>query len=169
MLSVSPSQSDQIVHTVMSLRGARYAFVLRDYANNYQLTNEVLPHTGTVALLGRTWAPTLAVNTTTGAETSGTLSVFERILIPDIKEASFVVKKNGSPTAYTFSDFGKINIAGLTNPDIVTVTGQYMIPVCIVDAPSTTIITNSNGVTLHKFLDMRLRQIFENELIKLTA
>src|SRR6266403_3918048 len=99
MLSVNPSQSDQIVHSVMALRGARYAFVLRDYAANYQLTNEVIPHTGTVARRGKTWTPTLAVNTSTGAETSGTLSVFERILIPDIKERAFVVKVNGSPAS----------------------------------------------------------------------
>lgn len=169
MLSVNPTQSDQIVHAVMALRGARYTFVMRDYANNYQLTDEVLPHTGTVALLGRTWAPSLAVDTTTGLETSGTLSVFERILIPDVKQTPLVVKVNDAETAYTISDFGKINIAGLVDGNTVTVTGQYLMPVCYVDAPSTTIITNSNGATLHRFSDMRLRQIFENELIKLTA
>lgn len=169
MLSVNPDQSDQIVHSVMALRGARYAFVLRDYASNYQLTDEEIPHTGTVALLGRTWKPTTSVDTTTGAETTGTLSVFERILVPDTAQTSFVVKKNGSSVSYTFSDFGKVNISGLVDGDAVTVTGQYLVPVCFVDAPSTTVITNSNGTTLHRFSDMRLRQIFENELIALTS
>lgn len=172
MLSVSPAQSDQIVHSVMALKGGRYAFVLRDYANNYQLTDEVLPHTGTVALLGRTWAPTLAVDTSTGLETSGTLSVFERILIPDAKDRAFVVKVNGSvpsPDGHTFSDFGRINIPGLVDGDTVTVTGDYMVPVCFVDAPSTTVITSSGGVTLHRFSDMRFRQIFETELVNLTS
>jgi len=172
MLSVNPAQSDQIVHSVMALRGARYTFVLRDYAANYQLTNEVIPHTGTVALIGRTWAPSLAIDTSSGLETSGSLSVFERILVPDTKQTPFVVKVNGSipsPASWTFSDFGKINIPGLVDGDTVTVTGQYLMPVCFVDAPSTTIITNSNGTTIHRFSDMRLRQIFENELIKLAA
>lgn len=172
MLSVNPAQSAQIVHSVMALKGARYAFVMRDYADNYQLTDEVLPHTGTVALLGKTWKPTTFVDTTTGSEVSGSLSVFERILIPDTAETSFAVKVNGSipsPADWTFSDFGEINIPGLVDGDTVTVTGQYLIPVCYVDAPSTTIITNSNGQTLHRFSDMRLRQIFENELINLTS
>lgn len=158
MLSVSPSQSREMVNIIMALNGGRKVLALRDYADNYQLTNEVLPHTGTVALLGRTWAPA-----------TGGLSVFERILVPDTTERAFVVKVNGVSTAYTFSDFGKINIAGLTNPDTVTATGDYLEPVCIVDSPSTTIITNSNGATIHRFSDIRMRQIFENELINLTA
>lgn len=164
MLSVAPSQSDEMVEIIMALYGARYPLVLRDYANNYQLTDEVIPHTGTVATIGRTWAPA-----------TGTLSVFERILYPDTQETAFVVKVNGSsisglsPAAYSFSDFGKINIPALTGGDVVTVTGQYLVPVCVVDAPSTTIITNSNGVTLHRFSDIRLEQIFENELTALTA
>jgi hypothetical protein len=172
MLSVNPAQSGQIVHSVMALRGKRYAFVLRDYADNYQLTNEVLPHTGTVALLGKTWKPTTFVDTDTGGETTGSLSVFERILIPDTKDRPFVVKVNGSvpsPDSHTFSDFGRINIPGLTSGDTVTVTGDYLTAVTYVDDPSTTIITNGNGQTLHRFSDMRLRQIFENELVKLTA
>lgn len=165
MLSVSPKQSDEMVEIIMALYGARYPLVLRDYANNYQLTDEVIPHaTGsTVCTIGRTWAPA-----------TGTLSVFERILYPDTQESSWVVKKNGvtlstSPAAYTFSDFGRITISGLIDADVVTVTGQYLIPVCIVDAPSTTIITNSNGVTLHRFSDIRFEQIFEAELTRLTA
>ncbi len=178
MLSVSPEQSAQIVHTVKSLKGARYAFALRDYADNYQLTDEVIPHGAaagvatTVALLGRTWKPTLSVDTSTGAETTTTQSVFERILITDAKQASFVVKVNGavpSPASWTISNFGRINIPGLTDPDVVTVTGQYLIACCYVDAPSTTTITSSNGTTLHRFSDMRLRQISETELVALTA
>lgn len=177
MLTVSPAQSDQIVHTIMALRGARYAFVVRDYANNYQLTDEVLPHTGEVALLGRTWAPSLAVDASTGAETTSPVSVFERILVIDTKEAAFIVKKNGvsisglSPAAYSISDFGQITISGLIDADVVTVTGQYLVPVTIVDAPSSTVITKTGtvGTTIHRFSDIRMRQIFENELIKLTS
>lgn len=164
MLTVNPAQSIEIVHIVMALNGGRYPLALRDYADNYQLDDEEIPHTGTTALLGRTWAPA-----------TGGLSVFERILLPDTTERPFVVKVNGvsisglSPAAYSISDFGEIEIPTLTTPDIVTVTGDYLIPVCMVDAPSTTIITNSNGSTLHRFSDIRMRQIFENELIKLTS
>lgn len=172
MLSVNPKQSDQIVRSVMALKGAQYAMVLRDYADNYQLEEEELPHTGTVALLGRTWQPETFVNSETGAETSGTLSVFERILIHDTKDRPFVVKVNGavpSPASWTFSNFGRINIPGLVDDDTVTVTGDYLMAVCIVDAPTTSIITNSNGETIHRFSDIRFRQVFESELLELTA
>ncbi len=95
-------------------------------------------------------------------------------MIPDTTERAFVVKKNGvsisgaSPAAYSISDTGEIDISGLTDGDVVTVTGDYLIPVCIVDAPSTTIITSVGG-NLHRFSDIRLEQIFEAELIALTA
>lgn len=155
MMSVSPKQSREMMSIVMSTYGALCAFAIRDYADNYQLTDEEIPHTGTVASLGRTWAPS-----------TGSLSVFERILIPDETERSFVVKKNGTPVSFTFSDFGKVNISGLVDGDTVTATGDYMIPVIILDAPSTSIITNSNGQSIHKFSDIRMEQIFEAELIK---
>ncbi len=166
MLSVGMNQSREMVHIIMAMRGARYPFAMRDYADNYQLTDEVLPHTGTVALLGRTWKP--------ATPASGARSVFERILIPDTTERAFTVKKNGvsiggmSPAAYSITEWGEINISGLSDGDVVTVTGDYLIPVCIVDAPSTTIITSVGG-NLHRFSDIRLEQIFEAELIALTA
>lgn len=169
MLTVNPTQSRQIVHAVRSLRGARYAFAIRDYADNYQLEDEEIPHTGEVALLGRTWLPDVFVDTETGEDASGSLSVFGRILIPDTKQRELVVKVNGAETACTISDFGKINITGLTDEDTVTVTCDYLIAVCFVDAPSTTVITKGDGEVIHRFSDMRLRQIFENELIKLTS
>ncbi len=159
MLSVGLNRSQEMVKIIMAMRGGRYPFALRDYADNYQLTDEVIPHTSGVALLGRTWAPA----------TGSGISVFERILVPDTTETSFVIKKNGSPASYTFSNFGQATVSGLSDGDTCTATGQYMVPVCIMDAPSTTIITNSNGATLHRFSDIRLEQIFENELIALTA
>lgn len=152
MMSPGPSQSDTMVALLMACGGSRKPFAIRDTAANYQLTDEEIPHTGTVALLGRTWSV-------------GSLSAFERILVPDETERSFVVNKNGSPVSFTWSDFGKINISGLVDGDNVTVTGDYMVPVCVLDAPSTTIITK----TVHKFSDIRLEQIFEAELIKLMA
>ena len=161
MLSVHTTQSLEMIKIIMATRGARYPLVLRDYADNYKLTDEVIPHTGTVASIGRTWAPS-----------TGSLSVFERILYVDQQETAFVVKVNGavpSPATWTLQDFGKINIPGLVDGDVVTVTGNYLIPVCMVDAPSTTIITAKGGTNLHKFSDIRFEQIFENELIKLTS
>lgn len=171
MLTVNPAKSRDMVHTIMSLNGGRRAVAIRDYADNYRLDNEVIPHTGTLALLGRTWLAPGAVQND-GDATTGSLSVFERILLPDATERPFVVKVNGavpSPANYTFSDFGRITIPGLVDADTVTVTGDYLVAVCIVDAPSTTVITNSSGTTLHRFSDIRLRQIFEAELVKLTA
>ncbi len=178
MLSVNPKQSKQIVQSVMALRGMRYPFAVRDYADNYQLEDEEIPHgstvgvASTVALLGRTWSPDVFVDTETGEEDSGSLSVFERILIPDTEEREFVVKVNGgipSPASWTFSDFGRINIPGLIDADTVTVTGDYLMAVCYVDAPSTTVITKGNNEIIHRFSDMRFRQIFETELVKLTS
>jgi hypothetical protein len=145
-----------MVKIVMATRGSRYPLSLRDYASNYILTDEEIPHTGTVARIGRTWDPA-----------TGNLSVFERILLIDQSETPFVVKVNGgvpSPALYTFQDYGKINITGLQDSDTVTVSGHYLIPVCIVDSPSTSIITNSNGTSIHRFSDIRLEQIFEAEL-----
>lgn len=159
MLSIYPKHSEEMVKIIMATRGARYPLSLRDYADNYILDDEEIPHTGTTATIGRTWEPA-----------TGTLSVFERILLVDESETSFVVKVNGgipSPVNWSFVDYGKISIPGLTDEDVVTVSGQYLIPVCIVDSPSTSIITNSNGSTLHKFSDIRLEQIFEAELEKL--
>lgn len=159
MLSVYPKHSEEMVKIVMATRGSRYPLSLRDYADNYILDDEEIPHTDEVALIGRTWEPA-----------TGTLSVFERILLIDESETPFVVKVNGgipSPALYTFEDFGKINITGLDDEDVVTVSGQYLIPVCIVDSPSTSIITNHNGTTIHRFSDIRLEQIFEAELEKL--
>ena len=161
MLTVAPKHSDEVVKIVMALRGSRYPLSLRDYAYNYVLDDEEIQHTGEVALIGRTWEPA-----------TGDLSVYERILLIDQSETPFVVKVNGgvpSPALYTFEDFGKINITGLQDSDTVTVSGQYLIPVCIVDAPSTTIITNSNGTTLHRFSEIRLEQIFEAELEQLVG
>lgn len=168
MLTVNPKLSRDVVHLTMAMNGARKPFAVRDYADNYQLEDEEIPHTGTLALLGRTWMAEEEVSNA-GVSGSGTESVFERILLPDATERSFVVSVNGTPVSPTFSDFGRMTIAGLTDGDTVTVTGDYLVPVCFVDAPSTTIITNSNGATIHRFSDMRLRQIFEAELIGLTA
>lgn len=161
MLSVAPQHSDEIVKIVMALRGARYPLSLRDYASNYILTDEEIPHTGEVATIGRTWEPA-----------TGDFSVFERILLIDQTETPFVVKVNGavpSPANYTFEDYGKINIPNLQANDVVTVSGHYLVPVCIVDQPTTEIITNSNGTTLHRFSDIRLEQIFEAELEAILA
>ncbi len=158
MLSVSPSQSQEMVHIIKALRGQRYPLALRDYADNYILDDEEIAHIGEIAKIGRTWEPD-----------TGDFSVYERILLIDQSEVEFVVKVNGgipSP-APTFDDYGKINIPGLADDDTVTVSGQYLIPVCIVDSPSTTIIKNQNGETLHRFSDIRLEQIFEAELVKL--
>ena len=160
MLSVSPAQSREIVNTIMVTRRRR-PLALRDYAENYILDNEEIPHTGTTALIGRTWAPE-----------TGSYSQFERILYVDEEETPFVVKVNGgipSPADWTLTDFGKITIPGLDAEDVVTVSGHYLIPVCFVDSPSTSIIKNSNGETLHRFSDMRFRQVFEAELEKLLA
>lgn len=157
MLSVSPKQSEEMIKIIMAVRGTRYPLSLRDYADNYILDDEEIPHTDTIATIGRTWEPA-----------TGSLSVFERILLTDTSETPFVVKVNGgvpSPADYTFEDFGKINIPGLDDEDVVTVSGQYLIPVCIVDSPSTTIITNG----IHRFSDIRLEQIFEAELENLVA
>ncbi len=158
MLSVSPKQSREMVHTTMVLRRRR-PLALRDYADNYILEDEEIPHTGTTALIGRTWAPS-----------TGSYSEFERILYIDQEETPFVVKVNGgipSPASWTLEDFGKIEIPGLDDEDVVTVSGHYMIVVCFVDSPSTSIITNGNGETIHRFSDMRFRQVFEAELEKL--
>lgn len=163
MLSVGPTKSDELMSIVMTM-GQRYPFAIRDYTS-YILDDEEITYTGTTAFIGKTWAPA-----------TGNLSVFERILYVDQEETPFVVKVNGvtlntSPAEYTLTDFGRIEIPTLVESPAMTVTvsGHYMVPVCIVDAPATSIITNSSGQTLHRFSDIRLEQIYEAELEKLLA
>lgn len=154
MLSVSPAQSLEMQKIIMTLRGARYPLTLRDYFDNYVLDEEVLPHTSETVEIGRTWTP---------ATGSFPTPYFERILFIDESETDFIVKVNGSvpsPAEYTFEDYGKINIPGLEDTDTVTVSGHYLMPVCIVDSPSATIISKS----IQRFSDIRLEQIFEAEL-----
>jgi hypothetical protein len=163
MISPDFGQSNEMVKMVMATRGARYPMVIRDYANNYQLTDETITHSGTTATIGRTWAPS-----------TGSLSVYERILYVDQTEQTFTVKVNGtplslSPAGFTLGDFGRITIPGLVDGDTVTVSGQYCVPVCFVDTPTTTIVLSRSGSTLHQFSDIRLEQIFETELTNLTS
>ena len=155
MLTVNPADSDDIMKLVMVVLGSRYPFLMRDYHNNYRLQDEVLPHTADGATLGRTWV-------------YGPMSIFERILFIDEAERAFVVKVNGLQVSYVVSDFGLLAISGgLVDSDVVTVTGDYLVPVCFIDAPSSSAIVNANGVTLHKFSDLRLEQIFEAEVRRL--
>lgn len=167
MATVSPEDSAEMQAIIMATFGARYPFAMRDYSN-YQLTDEVLTHSSGVAKLGKTWAPA-----------TGSLSVYERILVPDTSETPLVIKVAGSPIAYTVADFGLIS-GSFSDGDTVTATGQFLTPVCMVDQPSATMYTShaplliTTGVpvvntTTYQFADMHLEQIFENELIALTS
>lgn len=156
-LTISSKESDEMVAIIMALRGTRYPLTLRDYVN-YILEDEEIPHTGEIATIGKTWAPA------TGDMPE---PYFERILVIDQSETPFVVEVNGeAPSPYSFEDYGKINIPGLIDDDVVTVSGHYLMAVCLMDAPSTNIIKNKGGL-LHKFADMRFEQIFEPELERL--
>jgi hypothetical protein len=157
MATVSPEDSDEMQAIIMATLGARYPFALCDYSNR-KITNEIQQHSGTIVSLGKTWEPA-----------TGTLSIYERILVPDLTEP-FTVNVNGSPTLYySFEDFGKIDVADLTDEDTVEVTCNFLTPVCMVDTPSATMYANQNGVTLYQFSDMHFEQIFEKELITLTS
>jgi hypothetical protein len=166
MVTVNPSESLEVQKIAMASRVQRRPFSVRDYTA-FSFADEILTHDGTTAEMRRLWAPS-----------AGPFSEYERILIPDESEVTTVVKVNGTPllrTDWDFADFGKIVLDtpitpsdGLTG-DILTVSGEYLQPVCFVDNPSATILRGPSSRILYQFSDLRLRQIFEAELIALTA
>src|SRR5581483_9229787 len=157
MVSVSPDDSDEMQAIVMAMLGDRYPVAMRDYSA-YLITDEPCQFDNATGdwLIGRTWTPS-----------TGTRTFFERILVPD----DIVVLVNGSPattSGFTLKDFGRISFSGgVTTGDEVSVTGTYLRPVALVDAPSANLFGAVGGVTQYQFASMRFEELYEAELVEL--
>jgi hypothetical protein len=153
LVTLSPDDSAEMQAIIMAARGDRYPVAIRDYTA-YTLQDELCevdPVTNDF-LIGKTWEPE-----------TGDLSVFERILIPE----SIVVKINGSTATtgtVTQLDFGRLHIPSAATGDDVTVTGTYLRPIALLDAPAATAYGNIGGVVQYQFSSMRFEELFEAEL-----
>lgn len=159
MVSISPDDSDEMQEIIMALDGDRFPMAMRDYAA-YQVVDEVCAIDETTGdfLMGRTWAPS-----------TGSLTKFERILIPD---SDMVVKLNGSAAttgSFTIEDFGRIRPTSFSTSDEWSISGSYLKPVCLIDAPSANLFGSIGGVVQYQFDQMRFEEIYEAELIDLVA
>jgi len=158
-VSISPDDSDEMQAIIMALLGDRFPLAMRDYAA-YQVTAEDCQFDNLTGdwLMGRTWAPS-----------TGNFQFFERILVPE----SMVVSLNGSPattSSYAISDFGRIQFSGgVTTSDTVSITGTYLTPVALMDAPALQLFGSIGGVPQSQFSSMRFEQLYEKELIDILA
>ncbi len=164
MVSIGPDDADEFQNILLAHVGGRYPFAMRDWSA-YIFTDELLTHDTTTAPLERTWAPS-----------TGTRSVTQRILIPDISDVPLTVKVNGSPPtsgSWSVIDPGIIHFSPSIGAfDVVTASGQYLTPVCLLDNPTANIYRGpdaGSSKTLYAFPDIRLAEILEAELIELTS
>lgn len=160
-VTINPDGAEDVQSIILANLGARYPLAIKDWANNYQLTAEPQDYTfttdTTVANLQRTFTP---------ATGSRTFSQRVLILNPDVTLQIFV---NGSPltsgVTWSITDPGILVIDQLlTSGDILTVTGEYLIPVVFVDDALTMDVHLSGMFSISQ---MRLREIPEQELIDL--
>lgn len=160
-VTVNPDGATEVQSIILANLGARYPLAVKDWANNYQLTDEpqdwTLTTDTTVTNLKRTFTPA-----------TGSRTFEQRVLIlnPDV---SLQIAVNGSPltsgTTWNITDPGILVINQLlTSGDVLTVTGQYLVPVVFVD-DSLTMDVHLDG--LFSISQMRLREIPEQELIDL--
>jgi hypothetical protein len=156
LITVSWDFADEMQAIIMTA-GTRYPLALRDPVAN-ELVNEValIADDGLTAMVGKTWSPA-----------TGSRSVFERVLIVD---GPAVIKINGvtaAPGTAVLGDYGVITLSPALDPDSdeVTVSCDYLRPVCMVDAPAATAFAPRQ----YQFHDIRLEQIFAAEFIQLTS
>jgi spore coat protein CotF len=58
-----------------------------------------------------------------------------------------------------------LDVVGLTSGDTVTVTGEYLIPICFAED---SITSTMHALNTFEVSDIKLREILEQELIDLT-
>lgn len=158
MVTISPDDADEIQAIIMAMDGDRYPVAMRDYTA-YQVTGELCSFDNESGqfLMGRSWIPS-----------TGTREKFERILVPD----DIMVTINGSPAStgsITFHDFGRITYSGMSTGDTVEITGTYLKPVCLIDNPTADVFGSIGDVAQVQFASMRFEELFEAELLELTA
>lgn len=171
MVSIAPSpDAVEFQKILLSVLGQRYPFAMRD-PTSFTLSNE--PQTDFTTVGGTTHVRLYK----TFAPGTGALSYRQRILVPDLPSGSpdnsvpLVFTLNGSPNTPTILDPGIAVVGSVLSggDDLRIVSGQYMVPVCILDNPSATLERGPLNDILYSFQDVRLEEILENELVALTS
>lgn len=160
-ITVGPDDADEMMAMQMAVRGARWPLAIRDYANNYILTDEPQAWTqetdGAVINLSRLFTPS-----------TGTRSYSQRILIVDQRDIAFSVKINGiaaTSGTWALSDPGVLTVQGLSSGDLVTVSGNYLVPVTGPDMLEVMLHTPDT----FEVSDIGLTEILQAELVDLTS
>lgn len=165
-VTINPDGADETMAILLANLGARWPLAVKDYAGNYKLVDEPQTYTfttdTTVADLTKTFTPS-----------TGTRTYSQRVLILD-PDVTLSIKVNGAPLTsgitWSITDPGILVIDTLlTSGDVLTVTGQYLIPVVFVDDAITmnTHFVKEDGTAFFSIDNMRLREIPEQELIDL--
>jgi hypothetical protein len=168
MVSVAPGDDAvEFQKIVLAVLGQRYPFAMRD-PTSYTLSDEPLTDFTTVG--GTTHAPLYK----TFEPLTGARSYQQRILLPVTSispDIPLTFSLNGSPVVPTIIDPGIAVVGSVLSgsDDLRIVSGEYLVPVCILDAPAATIQRGPITDVLYGFQDVRLEEILENELIALTS
>jgi hypothetical protein len=169
MVSIAPGPDAlEFQNILLAIRGQRYPLAMRDWSS-YKLNNELLAWSHSISPAGSTIAPLRKLF----QPGTGAFYYYQRILIPDESEVSLSFTINGSPlpggVVATIYDPGYVSLNTSLSPgDQLKVSGQYLIPVCLVDNPSGTIIRGKPS-QLMSFDSLRLEEILEAELIALAT
>lgn len=162
-IAVDPAQASEMNAIMLAVRGARWPIAIRDYNDNYQLTAEPQTWTaetdGGVINLSREFTPL-----------TGSRTYSQRVLIIDERDESFQVFVNGSaavsPNSWALTDPGILTVQGLVSGDVVTVTGQYLVPCVFSGDKMTATIHTPETIEIS---NLTLTEILETELTSLTA
>jgi hypothetical protein len=169
-MTINPDNSFEAMKICLAMRGARWPLAIRDWANNYVLTDEAQTLDNTSGYYGGGQTAYNLHRKFTPA--TGTRTYTQRILMIDQTEVAFTVKVNGtpltgSPSLWHINDPGILVIdESLSGSDTVTVSGQYLVPVVFSDD---SLVINVRTKDLLSIDAVRLREIGEQELIALTT
>jgi len=161
-VGINPDYVAEVQAIFLANLGRRYPLAIKDWANNYSATDEVLEKTittdQTTAPLRRLYLPK-----------TGPRGYYQRVLVPDERVTPVTIKINGvtvtTGTEWTITDPGIITIYHALDPDdVLTWSGQYLVPVCP--------IQDALGIRVHHsslsgIEDVQFQEILEAELSQL--
>lgn len=164
MLSIGNGDaSEEFQRIVLSLLGQRYPLALRDLMS-FTMEDEELDWTAhastTTAPLRKLFEPA-----------TGDLFYYQRVLLLDgtpTFKLNGVALPGGVTATIVYPGIVSLNtVLGNSPLDVLTVSGNYFVPVCIVDDPASNIMRGPD--VLFAFESVRFEEILEAELIKLTT
>lgn len=142
--------------------GRLYPVAIRDWSD-YTLTDQPQNWSAGASSdsrfqLSRTYTPA-----------TGNRSLTQPIYLPDQTEVALTLKINGSAYggSFTVLDYGIIDMhTVLTSGDVVTASGQYLVPACFMEDQLTIKVLLDGLLSIQ---DVQLREIFEQEIVDLTG